>query len=126
MQRHLLADVANNFGKCKQHVLGISPLYFLAVEADDELQLLRIDICFDPRPYRRECICALGSPKGPILVLPGAVADVVAAGVSQDEPAGFTGSNTAALLANDRHRLSLVMNFARRIPRQYNRVFVAG
>ena len=85
-------------------------LYLFVIQADDHLQLLGVDIGIDPRAHRRKSVGALGPPKCPIVFLPGAVADIVAAGVSQDIFWGILCSNAVSQFTDDRDSLTFVMN----------------
>ncbi|MCI0864982.1 MAG: maleylpyruvate isomerase N-terminal domain-containing protein [Chloroflexi bacterium] len=126
MQRDLLADVAHDLGEGEQHIFSVGPLYLLAVETHDYFKVLGIDIRLDPRSHRREGVGALGPPETKVFALPGPLADVVAAGVAQDIPAGLCWGNPAAIFANDRHSFPLVVQIAVRVPGQDYGIFGSG
>ena len=112
-QSHPPADPAQYRRDIENQIAGVLLLHRLPIDPRLEQELAVIDSADDGGTERRERIRALGAPPLQILllaVLPGAFADIVAAGDAEDGGAGLRRGRVAQVLADYHHHLAFRMH----------------
>ena len=122
----MLADITDYLSKREEHIRGVAPLHLFPIDADQQVQGLGVQFRLNPGSYRGEGVGALGPPEGPVVLLPGTLADVIATSVAKDILGGSFLGNAAARFANNRHRLALVVDFTGGVSGNDNGIVYTG
>src|SRR5262249_22795846 len=106
----VLAHPADELAHAEDRVLHGVAEHLLAVEPDRDTQVVRVEAGDDPGSHRLERVGVLAAPEGPVVALPGALADVVAEGGAEDVVERLRLRHLLSALADDRPPLALLVH----------------
>jgi hypothetical protein len=114
VQRNELADAADYLVAVVHHARRAAPVALPTVQPGDNLQVMGVpDFGFDPRAYRAKGVAALATPVGQIAGPGTLAADIVGAGIAQDEIGGLLNGDPAGRLPDNDDQLPLVVDVVR-------------
>src|SRR5262245_19304823 len=109
MEREVLAHAADELADAEDGVLPDVGEHLLAGEPDGDAEVVGVETGDDPRAHGLEGVGVLAPPEGAVAALPGALADIVADGVTEDAVERLGLGNALAALADHHHQLALVL-----------------
>src|SRR6266516_191712 len=108
-QREIFGQFDEERHDAEDHVVGMKTAGLLAVDLDAGLHFVEIDVGLDPRSHRLEGVGVLGPPQPAIGLLPAALADIIADGITKHAGHRIDLAKVLCLLAHLAHPLALVM-----------------
>ena len=115
MQRHVPGDLRDITLCREQHLAGVVTRDALAVHANLDVEVHRIEAGHDERPHRFPGIAVFRAPQRAVGFLPGAFTDVVAQRVAEDARQRVVLAQVFRGLADHRHQFALELHHVRRI-----------
>src|SRR6516164_5070913 len=109
-QREIFRQLDDERHDAEDHVVGLEAARLLAVDLNDGLHAIEIDVGLDPWAHRLEGVAILRTPQAAVGLLPGALGNVVADGVTEHAGHCVRSGQMFGLLADDDDELAFVMD----------------